>query len=177
MAKIKITNSRDCFKCPDGCCRFRNEDRPYAPIFTDAEIKKIRKIFKLPRFKSYKRSKKVYQVILLKSKKEKGIYICPYFNEIKKSCKIYYCRPFDCEFWPFILMKNKSGKRSEIRLYDKSLCFGLQKMSAKKINGHKKRMVRLLHHKNFLNLIDTYPELIWDYDPETKFVAKQKNIS
>ena len=166
---MKINKSEDCDKCR-GCCKFEKGDEYFSPIFTIEEINKIRKSIKnIPKFNKHKNSKNVFQIELVKSKKE-NLSVCPFLDEDTHLCNIYELRPFDCKLWPFVLTKTKDGKSITLSCFDKDLCPPFEKSKDKHFEEHKKEVIKLIKSKT--NLIRTHPELVWENEEDTFFVAK-----
>lgn len=159
------------------CCKFRKERLYFAPKITDNEIDRIKSngLYK-PVFFPFKNSKKVFQISLTKSKKLKDIFVCPYLDENTHKCNIYRIRPFDCNFWPFIFMYDKSGKKVLIAHFNKEKCQATDLMSKIKYKDYlDKNLDKWINEKNIIELVKEYPELIWDYEPNT-FIIQEINI-
>ncbi len=160
-----ITKSEDCLKCRE-CCKFENSELYFSPLFTDKEVEEIKKKFgNVEYFMEYKGSKKVFQIKMLKS--EKGFYVCPFLDEEAHLCRIYEIRPFDCKLWPFMLARVKGKEGAYVVCFDKCLCKGLEATPAREFDEYKEYITNLLKSEQYAQLIKSYPELIWDYDPDT----------
>lgn len=167
---VKLKNCLDCHK--DRCCEFKYSEIKYAPVLTAEEVGAIKKNYKVNCFVRYKKSDDIFQIKLRKSKKGK-FYICPFLNK-EKLCKIHAIKPFDCQFWPFILTKSKDGKSTYICL-DAEECLGFKNISKKELEKHKRYIMELFKSKKGADFLNRFYGLCWDYDPDLKVIAKMKN--
>lgn len=91
-----------CLSC-DGCCRFKEQDSEWRPKVGKEEIEPAQQT--LP------------EKILLKDKIDSSGHIktmsvngqcaCSFFNPEDNTCRIYSGRPFDCQLYPFILVREE----------------------------------------------------------------------
>lgn len=171
MKLKKLIRLRHCLKCRDCCCLFDLDGRPYAPIFTKEEVKRIkigkRKII----FKRFNGSDKVFQINLKKSKNEKDLYVCPFFNEKKKFCQMEKVKPFDCRFWPFILTSDKSG-HINVSCFSKHFCLGLQRITVKEFDDYVRYLDSLIENNKILNLLKKFPEVVWSADEDASLIKR-----
>lgn len=155
------------------CCVFDKIDKYYAPIFTEAELNKVKKLAKkLPQFISHKGAKNVFQIKLVESEKLKDTLACPFLNEETYSCRIYSVRPLDCRLWPFAIAKSQDGKSLEIVCFKKDFCPSLDGLDLKELNYYKKYLSKVIKSKKFLSVLNRHPELAWDHEEETYFIEK-----
>lgn len=167
-----ITRSEDCLKCRE-CCKFEKDELYFSPIFTDKEVEEVKKRFlDLECFIDYKGSERVFQIRMVKSEKEG--HVCPFLDERDHICRIYDIRPFDCRLWPFMLARVQGKEGTYIVCFDKCLCKGLEAISPKEFDKYKEYITALLRSEEYTKLIRSYPELVWDYDPDTFEVAEIK---
>jgi len=162
--------------CP-GCCRFDKEDVYFAPKFTKEEFERIKSNgFNKDFFKTFKNSKNVFQISLIKSKLFKDIFICPFYDEVTRICEIYKIRPFDCEFWPFMVMYDENKEKVFIAHYNKDVCPITDDMSETQFKEYlEKTLDKWIKEKDLINLIKEHPDLIWDYELET-FMIKEISL-
>lgn len=167
----KIIKSRDCFQCPDPCCRFQKDEISFAPIFTEPESKKLKTKDKNQiSFQKYRNSEKVFQVRLVESG-GKDIYLCPFLNLDNQRCRIYKRRPLDCRLFPLVIMKSRNGQKINLCCYDESLCPGLKNISPKKFEKYKKYLSKWCRTKKTICLVKDFPEIVWNYDEEAKVIS------
>ncbi|MBI5193388.1 MAG: hypothetical protein HZA08_08120 [Nitrospirae bacterium] len=120
---IQIVPPDWCFKC-DVCCRFPESTSFLAPYFTAEEINRVfppplagvgqeESKNSLP-FKGRDRvgmglfpNKSGCKITLIAGGEA---YICPAFDLPTAHCLIYNVRPFDCELYPYALMRDESGE-------------------------------------------------------------------
>ena len=99
----QIVPSKVCFSC-DVCCRFLEQDSLLAPIFTQAEMKRVIADGVSANLFHPTADGKSARVKLIPNG---DMYICPCFNPETSECKIYPIRPLDCQIYPFALMYNQ----------------------------------------------------------------------
>ncbi|MFH0818407.1 MAG: YkgJ family cysteine cluster protein [Patescibacteria group bacterium] len=165
-----------CLTTCRGCCKFKENRIYFAPKITDKEVANIKSngLYKKV-FYPFKNSKKIFQISLVKSKFSKDTFVCPYLDEETQICKIYKMKPFDCEFWPFLLMYDKNRKNVLIAHFNKNICPITHTMSKTKFEDYlNKSLDKWMKKKNIIKLISKYPELVWDYEPVT-FIVKEIN--
>lgn len=166
-----------CLTTCRGCCKFEKDEIYFAPKITHEEIARIKSngLYKKV-FNPFNNFKKVFQISLIKSKFSKGIFVCPYLNEDTQGCNIYDIRPFDCEFWPFLLMYDKKREKVLIAHFNKEICPIIDAASKTQFEDYlNKGLNKWIHEKNISVLISEYPELVWDYELET-FIIKEINL-
>lgn len=159
-----------CLECRE-CCKFLEEDLYFSPIFTEEEVNKIKKKFKV-NFKPYKDSKNVFQIEMVKSIEDEKLYVCPLLDEEKHLCQVYPIRPFDCRVWPFIFMKDKSGKKVVFACFDKDICPVTDKMDRNAFEMHKDEVIKWINKHDLIKLLNKHPALIWDYEADTFVISE-----
>ncbi len=164
----------ECLTTCRGCCKFKKDEIYFAPKITREEIATIKSNGSYKDvFRPFKKSKKIFQITLIKSGLTKEVFVCPYLNEATQACEIYNFRPFDCEFWPFLLMYDKKKEKILIAHVNKEICPITDTMNEGEFKNYLiKKLDKLMREKDVINLINKYPELIWDYEPDT-FVIKE----
>lgn len=169
----KLLDFKDCKKCRQ-CCEFKKGDDAWAPVFSKQEVEAATKEFKKIKsaWKKYKRSASSYQPRLVKSKKIRNYYVCPFLNEKRHSCFIEKIKPFDCRIWPFVLMKNKKNDTLNLVYYGRKICPGLASVGARRFDSYKKYLINFCK----LNSIVPYLGASWKYDPEAIRVCEIMKI-
>ena len=150
-----------CQHCRE-CCKFAADETYFGPLFTQDEIKGLDKSL----FKQYKNSKNVFQIQLVKSKKE-DCYVCPLLDEASHLCTIYEKRPFDCKIWPFLFMRDKNNE-PVLACFDKELCGIFNSMVDAEFNKELQKM----NNKTTIEFLKKHKELIWDFEEDT-FIIKR----
>ncbi|MBN2142564.1 YkgJ family cysteine cluster protein [Candidatus Woesearchaeota archaeon] len=165
----RITDSEDCFKCR-GCCKFEKDHLFFAPLVTKKERDAIEKDPKTwgvkPVFKPHKGSNKVFQIQMISSKLEKDMFVCPFLIEMNHECQIYNKRPFDCRFWPFLLMKGDSEGEIDVMLYNEDVCPSLDKKTCEVIKVHEREALETVNSPEMRAILKENPELAWPKDAE-----------
>jgi len=93
--------SRVCLQC-DGCCRFRHVPSPWQPRIAKEEITKtsvplaVRKLFS---------PAALSEEGVIKTVPYEDMHVCHFFNPQHNTCGIYAHRPFECQLYPFLLMR------------------------------------------------------------------------
>ena len=172
---LQIISSKDCKGCNDKCCRFAPHLLRFSPIFTEEEFNKVvKKSFSRGLFK--KVSKDIYQLRL--RKKEEGHYICPFLTEDDK-CSIQKIKPYECEIWPFILMRGKGKNRNKVYLMidEANECHAIEKASKEKIKKYIKYLKKYLESGRTIKLFRKYPKVISDYDCDLTGICYLKSLT
>lgn len=95
---------KTCLSC-QGCCRFKDINSPWRPRLTKKEIKKIC-------FDKIEEERKVIFKEALDGNYIKAVGCdgqakCTFLNLEDNMCLIYESRPFECQFYPFLLVKKE----------------------------------------------------------------------
>ena len=98
-----VLSREDCAKCRF-CCSFRRQSLGLTPCFAKETVAEIRRLFPDARFKTLPNGATTIDIddkYLTDDSQEEAL--CP-FN--RKGCILpAHLKPFDCELWPFRLMK------------------------------------------------------------------------
>ena len=103
----QIIPSELCLKC-DICCRFPEQESFLAPFFTEEEIQKASLYGLSIEFFKGEKSGKIGLIPFpdhVESPGHNGGCQCPCFDPVSHQCSIYEARPFDCQIYPFVLMR------------------------------------------------------------------------
>ena len=96
----ELISREDCAKCRI-CCKFEPDELLDAPTFTKEQKEYIKK--NINSKIKFKKINKIYQIEL---EKYNNKYKCPLLSD--KGCLLpNQIRPFDCESWPFYVMKKE----------------------------------------------------------------------
>ena len=172
MKLKKLLDLKNCIKCQE-CCKFKKNDAVWAPIFSRTETNAIFKEYKIKiAYRRHGQSLNYFQPRLVKSQKNPRICVCPFLNEKKYSCSIEKLKPFDCQIWPFVLMKNKKKDAINLVYYGKKYCPGLANIGKRRFETYKKYLVNFCK----LNSIVPYLGALWDYDADAIRVCEIMKI-
>ena len=152
-----ILSSRNCIECKS-CCKFGEEDRIDAPMFTKAQALDLQKHYKGVTFEPIGDLMR----IVLKPLEKKGRYACPLYDTKISRCTVYSERPFDCITWPYYVMK-KDGR---ILVTLSGDCPYVNELSVSLIKDHFIRKMK----EYVISEINKYPDLIVDYREETRIL-------
>ncbi len=103
----QLVPSELCLKC-DICCRFPDSDSFLAPFFTEEEVQKASRNGLSLDFFTGEKSGKIGLIPFpdeIESPGHNGGCQCPCFDPVSHQCSIYEARPFDCQIYPFVLMR------------------------------------------------------------------------
>jgi Fe-S-cluster containining protein len=153
-------NLNICQNCKESCCSYKGDELEYTPTFTKEEVEKIRKKLDGNFFSPMNKSKTVFDINAVKSKKSPNLYLCPFFDEDAKKCQIYDLRALDCRLFPFTFVNNK-GKVYLARV-DGTVCSYMQNARPEVIEELKKRVSEFIKKENAVETLKKYPELILD---------------
>ena len=95
--------SERCLRC-DGCCRFQQPDTYWQPKITAEEKESASAASRTARgvLKITDRSQGKVPTIAYAD-----YYICHFFNPADNTCGIYHVRPFECQLYPFLLIRER----------------------------------------------------------------------
>ena len=103
----EILSAKDCAKC-EFCCSFRRQSLDLTPYFADETLEEIRNLYPDAKFRARSdggMTIDLYDKYTTDDSEEEAL--CP-FNH--KGCVLpSHLKPFDCELWPFRLMKGDKG--------------------------------------------------------------------
>jgi Fe-S-cluster containining protein len=160
------------------CCKFKPGDAYFATLFTSEDIENIKRrgLYK-DVFVPYKKSLTIFQIKLIPSLLPGSLLVCPYLNEETHLCSIYDIRPFDCRFWPFIFMFDKQKEKAFWSCFHKDFCdISDQKSDFEFSHQIKASYNEWLENKGALDFLCQYPEIIWDFEPDTFTVKEIENF-
>jgi Fe-S-cluster containining protein len=168
-----ITKTEHCSECRE-CCKFTEDEKEYGILMTSDEMKKIKQRVQDVKIINHNGSENVFKADLIKSKTEKGIYVCPYLVEESHECKIYDIVPFECKLWPFEIIKSDENSCVNLMCYEKKYCPSLQKISEKEFEEYKEYLIKLLTSDEYKAMIKRHPELAGPDEDDAFFVEKIK---
>ena len=139
-----------CLKC-DGCCRFSQANTVWAPLFVKSEIKYLIKenFFSLADFSNIAGRQRLQPL------KHKDYFICPCFNPINHLCKIYKNRPFECQLYPFLLVK----KDDKFYLAQDDKCLYISVCRKEKLSRRTAYLEKKLNQKQTISFLKQNKEL------------------
>lgn len=164
IKNLSMANSKaSCEKCRT-CCKFKKDEKYFAPLFTDEEVEKILKKIKVnpPLFKKYKKFENIFQIRLKKISKD--LFVCPFYNQSTAMCKIYRLRPIDCLIWPFFVARSKDGKRVLLFRFERACCLACKEADKNEFNLLQDRIKKLVSSKKIIDFYKKHKGLIWNYE-------------
>lgn len=168
-----ITKSRDCFSCCQ-CCKFKADETDFAPVFSEIEMNSIPKKYTSQTRFLIKPSKHSFQIQLTPSKKETGLFVCPFYDEEKHLCSIYPYRPLDCQLWPIMLMRNKENTAVDIVCVEPEYCPSVAHISQVEKEKYYAYIVNYLNSPRIQSYIEKYPDIIWSYESGYNKIGEMK---
>ena len=90
-----------CLSC-DGCCRFKEENSPWRPKVTAAELQGPIQQGLAERILAHSTAQGHIKTVSCG-----GQHICSFLNPQNNTCGIYPGRPFECQLYPFVLVRGK----------------------------------------------------------------------
>jgi len=141
-----------CLSC-DVCCRFKENDDFWTPKFGEHERQSelAMKIFKPEMFDKNHHMKTI--------KTATGCH-CQFFNTSDQTCSVYAARPFECEFYPFLLAKQNGRASVYIHLH----CPYIQQtIETASFETFAAKIKEFIHKEDTLNFIRKNPALLRDY--------------
>lgn len=167
-----ITTSDDCLLCRE-CCKFPEEKRYFAPLFTAEEKETALRlgVGEHPSFHPHRGSASVYQVELQPSQQQAGLFVCPFLAEATNRCRIYPHHPFDCRIWPFLITRSRDGRSIHLVRFGGQDCPGLARLSAAELAAYVRYITAFVTRPSFLRFLRAHPELIWEEQDGSEHVA------
>lgn len=92
-----VINPKDCAICKY-CCNFTKINLWDTPLFTEIQKSKYPNI-------SFQKYNKLWTPVLIEAL---PLFICP-FLDVSFGCILGESKPFDCDIWPFYIMKKNSN--------------------------------------------------------------------
>jgi Fe-S-cluster containining protein len=151
-----------CLSC-DVCCRFPDSKTIWAPLFTYDEIKNLVDSDILPPalftdHQKYSKTKaKTSQRINLISYRD--YFICPCFNHSNNHCKIYDSRPFECQLYPFLLMR----QNNKFYLAKDKKCPYFDKIEQKELEKYKNYLKNEIRNKDIICFFKKNRDIFCEY--------------
>lgn len=149
-----------CLSC-EGCCRFHEEKSSWRPKITQEEVGLAAKCGLCgPQLEQNIDDEVGFLRTVFSSSLNQ--FICSFFSDETKSCKIYLYRPFECQLYPFLLIK----KQGKIFLGVHGNCPYVQvKQSAQEWKGHVEYLKKFFSKKKMADFLKRNPALFADYLP------------
>ncbi|MCK9572097.1 MAG: YkgJ family cysteine cluster protein [Candidatus Omnitrophica bacterium] len=155
--------SEICLKCRS-CCRFREADSVWSPCLLEEEIQEfIDKDIPHTRVSIAIN----HRLCLLPQASGEG-FICPFLNEADNHCKVYACRPFECQLYPFLL-NMRAGK--VLLTIDLNCPYASEKIDSPEMRDYIRYLAAYLNEKKQLKLLKDNPQIIQAYE-EVRAVAE-----
>ncbi len=107
MKSLKSFVPQDvCLSC-QGCCRYAERSTVWAPVFLFEEIVSLTSENLLPCSLFSHAGGRRGEASRINLLTDKDGCLCPCLDKGTNKCKIYAHRPFDCQFYPFLLTRKK----------------------------------------------------------------------
>lgn len=145
-----------CLLC-DGCCRFREEKSSWRPRITEEEQQKAA---------SPQPTKKVFNTEVLDVGQEiktmpfSGAFVCFFLNPSSNACGIYHARPFECQLYPFLLVKQEHEVGIGVHL---SCPYVQEHKDSLPFVQYVRYLKRVLTRPDIIDFLKRNPFLIGDY--------------
>lgn len=165
----QIIKHEQCLRCRE-CCRFRADRLYFAPLFTQDEIESIRQTgADMPEFVPFQGSDKVFQIKLQPAQIKDPVYeyVCPFLDEANYVCTIYEQRPFDCQVWPFIVMR-EAGRKILAHFTGES-CLALDEVDAADFAEYRDYFAALIRSEKYRDMLTRFPELVWEHQSDENY--------
>ncbi len=147
-----------CLKC-EGCCRFKEQRSPWRPKVTEREASVLEK-------KGLSLLEKIFDGNVvdsdsyIKAINLKGGCQCSFFDSNSNTCRVYVDRPFECQFYPFLLEKREEAFLISVHLS----CPHIQETEHNEsFQLFVKELKELFSQPETHSFLFTHPELAGDY--------------
>lgn len=152
----ELLTKEDCKKCKS-CCTFQEDELIDAPTF-DEEAKNYINT-KVDKNIKFIKKNDIYQIVLNPWGK---VSKCPLLGN--NGCILKKYKPFDCESWPFYVMKYKGTYVITIS----NDCPVFNKIPSTKLLNFIEKKFKY----DALKIINEYPNMITDYNRDLKIIYK-----
>jgi hypothetical protein len=155
----EVLSPEDCAKC-GFCCSFRRQSLHLTPLFAKETVEEICRLYPDAHFRTLPNGAVTIDIgDQYKTDDSEEEALCP-FN--RKGCILpQHLKPFDCELWPFRLMKSGNG----LALALVPTCPWLDKDSSK----FKETAAEVA--EKAVAYAKTHPELVIEYRPDYQLVV------
>ncbi|MDD5004998.1 MAG: YkgJ family cysteine cluster protein [Candidatus Omnitrophica bacterium] len=155
-----------CLSC-DVCCRFTEPQTIWAPLFTKEEIEYLVEKDILPPLvftghpenQTKKDKNKISSAQRINLVNYKDYFICPCFDVFDSHCKIYAERPFECQLYPFLLVR----KSNKFYLAMDKKCPYLNKVQKNQLKTYTDYLRKEFAKKKVLSFLRQNQELFCEY--------------
>lgn len=156
-----------CLSC-DGCCRYAERESNWSPLFLFEEIVELTEKNIVPSClftHGHTRLKGPAKIDLIE---QNGQFFCPCFDIKGKKCKIYSCRPLDCQLYPFVLTR----KDNKVYLAVDEKCHYMRQIKeTKPMKDYIQYLIKFFASKKMERLLKDNPEFIQEYPLDLKFLT------
>lgn len=174
MVKLKQFVGQDfCLSC-DGCCRYAERESIWSPLFLFEEIVELTEKNIVPSClftHGHSRLKEPAKIDLIE---QNGQFFCPCFDIKWKKCKIYSCRPLDCQLYPFVLTRKDNKACLAV---DEKCPYIRQIKETKPKKDYIRYLIKFFASKKMERLLKENPEFIQEYPSDLKFLTTLWNYS
>lgn len=166
----QLVTSATCLRC-DICCRFPDADSPLRPYFTNEEIAQAvraglaERVFPDPTG---------CQIAVQPDLDGEG-FLCPAFNRMDGSCRIYEHRPLDCRLYPLALMWDDAQR--EVWLGWDAKCPFLVDQAPETIRTYADQVVEILRDPEMVARIAQHPGLVGRFQADVTRIIPLPDLS
>ena len=154
----QVTSSKVCLKCR-GCCVFDKDLAWFAPVVAKEEHQHLLNLTGVARRDfTLRRGKRQTRLVPYKKSLR-----CTFLDPRTWACRVYFSRPFDCRFYPYLLMWNEE-KTSLLFGFHTGECPAHEMKSAMEQGEYRQYVINYITSPEVLAMIRRNPELVWDYD-------------
>lgn len=170
MLKLKnLIPENVCLAC-EGCCRYAERHSVWQPLFLFEEIVELTEKNVLPTclFTHAHGRASVRGPARIDLLATTQGFICPCFDMKDNRCKIYAHRPFDCQLYPFVLLK----RHPKAYLGVDEKCPYIQKhLTATAAKDYIEYLLDIFSTREFCELLKNNPDIIQDYPHDIKILV------
>ncbi|MDD4899584.1 MAG: YkgJ family cysteine cluster protein [Candidatus Omnitrophica bacterium] len=149
-----------CLKC-QGCCRFREENSVWAPCLLDEEVQALLEKENLPAC-TISLNKRINPV----ANPEGEGFICPFLNR-QNQCRIYSCRPFECQLYPFLInLRNKKV----LLTVDLNCPYVKENLKSKEFKDYSEYLAAFLDSPEQKKILHENPQLLVAYEEVSEII-------
>lgn len=149
-----------CLKC-QGCCRFKEMGSVWLPCLMEEEIQDL-----LDRdipCASISIDKKIQPVL----DPAYAGYLCAFLNRQDNKCKIYECRPFECQLYPFLINVRKN---KVVLTVDLNCPYVSEHLRDPEFKEYTDYLASFLNSPQQVRLLKDNPQLLKTYEDITEVI-------
>lgn len=160
----QVTSSNICLKCR-GCCVFDKDVAWFAPVVAEDEHKRLLNLKGVSQGDFTQQDGKCQTRLVPFEDRLRCVFLDPQTWR----CRVYFSRPFDCRFYPYVLMWSRDRK-SLLFGFHRDECPAHDMKPVLEQAGYRQYVINYITSAEVQEKLRRSPELIWDFDEDFEAV-------